>query len=45
MQSSQARNRQDQEEIDKLTYQNEIKSRECSDLTAQSRGLEMDITK
>ena len=39
------RNRQDSEEIDKLNYQNELKSKESSDLTAQTRTLEYDISK
>ena len=39
------RNRQDTEEIDKLNYQNELKSKESSDLTAQTRTLEYDISK
>ena len=39
------RNRQDAEEIDKLNYQNELKSKESSDLTAQTRTLEYDISK
>lgn len=39
------RNRQDSEEIDKLNYQNELKSKESADLTAQTRGLEYDISK
>ena len=39
------RNRQDAEEIDKLNYQNELKSRESADLTAQTRTLEHDISK
>ena len=39
------RNRQDAEEIDKLNYQNELKSKESNDLTAQTRTLEYDISK
>ena len=39
------RNRQDSEEIDKLNYQNELKSKESADLTAQTRTLEYDISK
>ena len=39
------RNRQDAEEIDKLNYQNELKSKESADLTAQTRTLEFDISK
>lgn len=39
------RNRQDAEEIDKLNYQNELKSKESADLTAQTRTLEYDISK
>lgn len=39
------RNRQDAEEIDKLNYQNEMKSKESNDLTAQTRTLEYDISK
>ena len=39
------RNRQDAEEIDKLNYQNEMKSKESNDLTAQTSTLEYDISK
>ena len=39
------RNRQDAEEIDKLNFQNEGKSKESADLTAQTRTLEYDISK
>lgn len=39
------RNRQDAEETDKLNYQNELKSKESADLTAQTRTLEYDISK
>lgn len=31
------RNRQDAEEIDRLSYQNDCKSKESADLTAQTR--------
>jgi hypothetical protein len=31
------RNRQDAEEIDRLNYQNELKSKESAELTAQTR--------
>ena len=34
LQNLRERNRQDAEEIDKLNYQNELKSKESSDLTA-----------
>lgn len=39
------RNRQDAEEIEKLNYQNDLKGKESSDLTAQTRTLEFDIQK
>ena len=39
------RNRQDAEETDKLNQQNELKSKESADLTAQTRTLEYDISK
>lgn len=39
------RNRQDAEEIDRLNYQNDCKSKESADLTAQTRQLEYDISK
>ena len=45
LQSLRERNRQDAEEIDKLNYQNEMKSKESADLTAQTRTLEYDISK
>lgn len=45
LQNLRERNRQDAEEIDKLNYQNELKSKESADLTAQTRTLEYDISK
>ena len=45
LQNLRERNRQDAEEIDKLNYQNEMKSKESADLTAQTRTLEYDISK
>ena len=45
LQSLRERNRQDAEEIDKLNYQNDLKSKESADLTAQTRTLEYDISK
>lgn len=45
LQNLRERNRQDAEEIDKLNYQNDLKSKESADLTAQTRTLEYDISK
>ena len=45
LQNLRERNRQDAEEIDKLNYSNELKSKESADLTAQTRTLEYDISK
>ena len=39
------RNRQDADEIGNLNHQNDLKSKESADLTAQTRTLEYDIQK